>query len=158
MDKIYLKIINIVVILYRLGNGLRTFKTLSQVTGYLNYKVSIYDCLYSASKCEPAGQLVNLGICEHARPNRNQLLTDLECVHLKKSRSIHCFLHKLLQQNSTTCMGWRIPSLDSALTFIWRWQQSHLSYFFYYPPSFFIRNLFQSKRLYIKGLKSPQNA
>ena len=39
-----LKILTIVLILYWLGNGLRTLNTLSQARGYPNYRVSIYGC------------------------------------------------------------------------------------------------------------------
>ena len=42
LNEIYLKILTIVLILYRLGIGLRTLNILSQATGYLDYRVSIY--------------------------------------------------------------------------------------------------------------------
>ena len=42
LNKIYLKIPNIALFLYRLGNGLRTLNTLSQGTGYPSYRVSIH--------------------------------------------------------------------------------------------------------------------
>ena len=38
----YYKILTIALILWRLGYSLRTLNTLSQVTGYPNYRVSIY--------------------------------------------------------------------------------------------------------------------
>ena len=41
LNEIYLKTLTIVLILYQLGNGLRTLNTLSQATGYPNYKFSI---------------------------------------------------------------------------------------------------------------------
>ena len=41
MNQIYLKILTMVLILYGLGNGLRTLNTLSQVTGYPNYRASM---------------------------------------------------------------------------------------------------------------------
>ena len=37
-----LKILNIVLILYRLGKGLRALNTLSQATGYPDYRISIF--------------------------------------------------------------------------------------------------------------------